>query len=180
MRKALFFLGILSDGDVEWMIRNGAKTRVPAGTALIHQGKPTDSLYFVLDGEFEVFTSKAPHLAILRAGEVMGEISFVDSRPPTASVKARMESQVGVVPRTLLAAKLKEDLGFSSRLYRAMATFMADRLRTTVGNFGTGTLELDEDIEDTDEVASHLMDNISMAGARFSEMQRRTWGGGQR
>jgi len=176
MRKALFFLGILSDGDVEWIIRNGAKTRVPAGTVLIRQGQATDSLYFVLDGEFEVYTNKAPRLAVLKAGEVMGEISFVDSRPPTASVKALMESQTGVVPRALLAAKLKEDMGFSSRLYRAMATFMADRLRTTVGNFGTGALELDEEIEDVDEVAPHLMDNISMAGARFSEMQRRSWG----
>jgi len=176
MRKALFFLGILSDGDIEWIIRNGTKKRVPAGTELIHQGKPTESRYFVLDGEVEVFTSKAPRLAILKAGEVMGEISFVDSRPPTASVKALMESQVGVVTRTLLAAKLKDDMGFSSRLYRAMATFMADRLRTTVGNFGTGAMELDEDIEDVDEVAPHLMDSISMAGARFSEMQRRVWG----
>jgi len=176
MRKALFFLGILSDSDIEWIIRNGSKTRVLKGSVLIHQGKPTDSLFFVLDGEFEVFTSKAPHLAVLKAGEIMGEISFVDSRPPTASVKAMMESQVGVVPRALLASKLKDDTGFSSRLYRAMATFMADRLRTTVGNFGTGALELDEEIEDLDEVAPHLMDSISMAGARFSEMQRRSWG----
>jgi CRP-like cAMP-binding protein len=148
----------------------------PAATTLIHQGKPTDSLFFVLDGAFEVFTSKAPKLAVLKAGEVVGEISFVDSRPPTASVRALMESQVGVIPRTLLAAKLKADVGFGARFYRALATFMADRLRTTVGNFGTGTLELDEEIEDVDEVAPHLMDNISMAGARFSEMQRRSWG----
>jgi CRP-like cAMP-binding protein len=176
MRKALFFLGILSDTDIEWIIRNGSKTRVSAGTVVIHQGKPTDYLYFVLDGEFEVYTSKASRLAILKAGEVMGEISFVDSRLPTASVRAITESQVGVVARALINAKLKEDMGFGSRLYRAMATFMADRLRTTVGNFGTGAMELDEDIEDLDEVAPHLMDNISMAGSRFSEMQRRSWG----
>jgi len=113
---------------------------------------------------------------VLKAGEVMGEISFVDSRPPTASVKALMDSRVGVVPRTLLTSRLKEDSGFASRFYRAMATFMADRLRTTVGNFGTGAMELDDEIEDLDEVAPHLMDNISMAGVRFSEMQRRTWG----
>jgi CRP-like cAMP-binding protein len=173
MRKALFFLGILSDTDIEWIIRNGLKTRVSAGATLIQQGKPTDSLFVVLDGEFEVFTSKAPRLAVLKAGEVMGEISFVDSRPPTASVKALMDSQVGVVSRKLLASKLRDDVGFGSRFYRAMATFMADRLRTTVG---TGALELDEDIEDVDEVAPHLMDNISMAGVRFSEMQRRSWG----
>ena len=179
MRKALFFLGILSDSDIEWLISNGVKRRVAAGSTLIQQGKPTESLFFVLEGEFEVFTTKAARLAVLKAGEVMGEISFVDSRPPTASVKALMDSQLGVVSRSLLTSRLKEDVGFGSRFYRAMATFMADRLRTTVGNFGTGELELDEDIEDADEVAPHLMDNISMAGARFSEMQRRSWGGGQ-
>jgi CRP-like cAMP-binding protein len=177
MRKALFFLGILSDSDTEWIVRNGQKMLVAANTVLIHQGKPTPSLFLILDGEFEVFTTKAPQLAVLKSGEIVGEISFVDSRPPTASVKALMESHVGAVPRELLASKLKEDLGFASRFYRAMATFMADRLRTTVGNFGTGEMELDEDIEDVDEVAPHLMDNISMAGSRFSEMQRRTWGG---
>jgi CRP-like cAMP-binding protein len=176
MRKALFFLGILSDSDIEWIIRNGVKSRVPSGTVLIHQGKPTESLFFVLDGEFEVFTAKAARLAVLKSGEVVGEISFVDSRPPTASVRATMDSQVGTIERLLLAAKLKDDVGFSSRFYRAMATFLADRLRTTVGNFGTGKLEADEEIEDVDELAPHLMDNISMAGVRFSEMQRRSWG----
>jgi CRP-like cAMP-binding protein len=176
MRKALFFLGILSDTDVEWIIRNGSKTRVPAGTVLIHQGKATEWLYFVLDGEFEVFTHKVPHLASLKAGEVVGEISFIDSRPPTASVKALADSQVGAVSRVLLVRKLTEDMGFSSRFYRAMATFMADRLRTTVGHFGTGATEADDEGEEVDEVAPYLMDMISMAGSRFAEMQRRTWG----
>jgi CRP-like cAMP-binding protein len=182
MRTALFFLGVLSDGDIEWVVRNGVKTRVPANTVLIHQGKATDSLFFVLDGEFDVFTKTVSSLALLRAGEVVGEISFVDSLPPTASVKARMDSLVGAIPRPLLASKLKEDPGFASRFYRALAMFMADRLRTTVGNMGKtpGAQDdepLDMEIDDVDEVAPHLMDNISMAGSRFSEMQRRSWGG---
>ena len=186
MRKALYFLGILSDTDIEWIIRNGVKTRLPANTILIHQGRATDSLFFVLDGEFDVFTKMAPSIAVLKAGEIVGEISFVDSLPPTASVKARMDSLVGAIPRHLMASKLKEDTGFASRFYRAMAMFMADRLRTTVGNLGKSALEpedetydetMDPEMDDTDEVMPHLMDNISIAGARFSEMQRRSWGG---
>ena len=100
------------------------------------EGQPADSLFFVLDGEFVVSTRMAPRIAVLQAGEVVGEISFVDSRPPTASVTALMESRVGAIPRPLLASKLKEDPGFASRFYRALAMFMADRLRTTVGNMG--------------------------------------------
>lgn len=99
MRRALYFLGILDDRDLEWMIRSGRKVTVPAGTQLIEQGKPTEWLYFVLDGALVVHTPTAPQIAILKAGDVVGEISFVDARPPVASVRADVESKVGAIPR---------------------------------------------------------------------------------
>ena len=176
MRKALYFLGILDDKDTEWMIRNGTKMKIAPGTVLIEQGKPTEWLYFVLDGAFIVYTRNAPRIATLKAGEVVGEISFVDSRPPTASVRAEVECKVGAVPRRVLNEKLEEDVGFAARFYQSIAVFLADRLRTTVGSLGVQKLELVESIEDTDELASHLLGNVSMAGTRFAEMQRRDWG----
>jgi len=175
MRKALYFLGILDDRDVEWMIRNGRKMTVAPGTLLIEQGKATDWLYFVLDGAFVVYTRTIPRIAVLKAGEVVGEISFVDSRPPVASVRAEVESKAGAIPRSALTKKLQEDVGFAARFYQSVAVFLADRLRTTTGSLGT-ELQLDETIEDTDELAPHLMAHISMAGLRFAEMQRRHWG----
>ena len=57
MRRALYFLGILDDQDVDWMIRNGRKMTVAPGEHLIGQGKPTEWLYFVLDGHFVVYTA---------------------------------------------------------------------------------------------------------------------------
>jgi hypothetical protein len=54
--------------------------------------------------------------------------------------------------------------------------FLADRLRTTTGALGASAPRLDESIEDDDELAPHLMANISMAGLRFGEMQRGRWG----
>jgi len=175
MRKALYFLGILDDRDVDWLIRNGRKMTVAPGTLLIEQGKATDWLYFVLDGAFEVYTRTTPRIAVLKAGEVVGEISFVDSRPPVASVRAEVESKTGAIPRSALTKKLQEDVGFAARFYQSVAVFLADRLRTTTGSLGT-PLQLDESIEDTDELATHLMAHISMAGLRFAEMQRRHWG----
>ena len=148
MRKALYFLGILDDRDMDWMIRSGKKMTVAPGTHLIEQGKPTDWLYFVLDGAFVVYTRTAPRIAVLKAGEVVGEISFVDSRPPVAGVRAEVESKVGAIPRTALASKLQQDVGFAARFYRAVAVFLADRLRTTTDNVGTQELQLDESIEE--------------------------------
>ncbi len=176
MRRALYFLGILDDQDVEWMMRHGRKVTVAPGEQLIRQGTPTESLYFVLDGAFVVYTATAPRVAELKAGDVLGEISFVDARPPSASVRAEMESKVGAIPRAALQAKLQQDVGFAARFYQALAVFLADRLRTTTGRLGGTDLRLAEDVEDVDELASHLMANISMAGLRFTAMQRGRWG----
>jgi CRP-like cAMP-binding protein len=178
MRRALYFLGILDDQDVEWMMRHGRKMTVAPGEHLIRQGTPTEWLYFVLDGCFVVYTASAPRVAELKAGEVLGEISFVDARPPSASVRADIESKVGAIPRAALQAKLRQDVGFAARFYQSLAVFLADRLRTTTGSLGGKDLQLSEDVEDVDELASHLMANISMAGLRFTEMQRGRWGAG--
>lgn len=177
MRKALYFLGILDDRDVEWMIRNGRKMTLAPGKVLIEQGKPTEWFYFVLDGVFVVYTHSASRIATLKAGEVIGEISFVDERPPTASVRAEVESKVGAVARVALIEKLREDVEFAARFYQSIAVFLADRMRTTIGSLGVQKLELEESVEDEDELAPHLLNHVSMAGIRFAEMQRREWGG---
>jgi CRP-like cAMP-binding protein len=176
MRRALYFLGILDDRDVEWMMRQGRKLALAPGDVLIRQGEPSDSLYFVLDGGLVVSTATASRVAELKAGDVVGEISFVDARPPSASVKAEVATKVGAVPRAALAARLQQDVGFASRFYQSLAVFLADRLRTTTGALGASAPRLDESIEDDDELAPHLMANISMAGLRFGEMQRGRWG----
>ncbi len=177
MRKALYLLGILEDSDLEWLMRYGTKLALEPGAILIEEGKPCDSLYFVLDGTFVVFTRKSPRLAVLRAGEVVGEVSFVDARPPTASVRAEVPATVGAVPRTALAQKLRDDIAFASRFYRSIATFLADRLRRTTGSLGVQNV-LDEGLEDEgDNLPPHLLRNVSIAGTRFVEMQRRDWGG---
>ncbi len=176
MRKALYFLGILDDSDVEWMIRHGKKIPLAPGAVLIEQGKPTDWLYFVLSGTLEVYTRGTPSVALLKVGDVVGEISFVDSRPPTASVRAQVESLVGAIPRDQILERIRENIGFAARFYQSIAIFLADRLRTYMVKVDSQKPELDENIEDRDELAAHLLSNVSMAGNRFAEMQRREWG----
>ena len=176
MRKALYFLAILDDSDREWIIRNGKKMKIQAGTVLIDQGKPTEWLYFVMNGAFVVYSRNVPHIEKLKSGEVIGEISFVDSRPPTASVRAEVDSEVGAISRQALTHKLQGDISFAAHFYQSIAVFLADRLRTTVESLGGHKLQLAEEVEDVDEVAPQFMRDISMAGMHFAEMQRRRWG----
>jgi CRP-like cAMP-binding protein len=174
LKKVLYFLGTLDDQDIEWMVRNGTRINTPARTPIIQEGHPTEWLYFILGGEFSVTSSRSSaEIARLSAGEILGEISFVDSRPPSATVTALDEAVVGAVPVEALQRKLDRDAPFAARFYKAIAIALADRLRETAGVATRGGPNGEED---DSTVAPHLLDTISMAGARFAEMQRRPWG----
>ena len=174
MRKALFILGSLSDLDVDWLIENGSKEKISANQVLIGQGEAVSSLYFITQGEFAVTNPKQGNkeIARLKSGEVVGEMSFIDSSPPSASVVAKQDSTVLAIPREDLADHLKDDTGFASRFYYALAVFLSDRLRKTVKSLGYG--EHNEDDDDMgDEIDLGVMDNLHLAGARFDTIMRR-------
>jgi CRP/FNR family cyclic AMP-dependent transcriptional regulator len=176
MRKALFFLGILDDADVEWMIATGAKQQLNPGEVLIQEGKPAASVFLVLEGVLSVVARAAGNqeVARLRPGEIVGEMSFVDSRPPSATVQAIEPSSVLAIPRRGLEARLSQDASFAARFYRAMAVFLSDRLRSTVGLLGYGSGQtLEDQASYADEIDPAVLDNVSLAGARFDILQRR-------
>jgi len=176
MRKALFFLGILNDADVEWMISAGAKQHLNPGEVLIQEGKAATSVFLVLEGVLSVVARAAGNkeVARLRSGEIVGEMSFVDSRPPSATVQAVEPSSVLAIPRIGLEARLSQDAPFAARFYRAMAVFLSDRLRSTVGLLGYGSGQtLEDEASYADEIDTAVLDNVSLAGARFDLLQRR-------
>jgi len=173
MRKALYVLGILNDSDIDWLSQNGTSRFLEPGNVIIVQGKPVDTLFIVLSGELQVY-SKDVEVARLQSGEIVGEISFVDSRPPLASVKALANSNVFAIGAEALRAKLARDSSFASRFYRAVAVFLADRLRVTTSRFGYGGAGQDASkLEDPDEVHPELLDSIDLAATRFDKLLRR-------
>lgn len=170
MRKVLYILGQLSDEDVEWLLANGKKETLREGQVLIQRGTPIDSMYIILDGQVGVFTSGSSPIAELGAGEVVGEISFVDNRPPLATVKALDTTILFAVPEAQLNNKMEADTGFASRFYKAIATFLAYRLRDTTAQLGYGT---EANLDNPDELDDNVMDNVYLAGTRFDRILKR-------
>ena len=169
MRKALYLMGILDDGDVEWLAKNGSTRYVPAGTMLIHENTAIEDVYVLLDGELSVLSQALSNrqIASLLAGEIVGEISLVDSRPSSATVLAACDSHVLVIPRRVLSSKLQMDNAFSARFYKAVATLLADRMRKTVSYLGYGKWS---EGMDPDELDEPLMDTASLGATRFDRM----------
>ena len=176
MRKVLFILSELADADLDWMIQNGAKTTYPKGAVLIEEGKPISVLFVLLDGHLSVSLAAlgGKEVALLRSGEILGELSFLDSRPPSATVTAADDATVLAVPRARLTTKLDEDPSFAARFYRALGVFLASRLRSTQQRLGYGGDEiLDKDIEHADELDPERLNQVALAGARFDWMLQR-------
>ncbi|MBF0094241.1 MAG: cyclic nucleotide-binding domain-containing protein [Alphaproteobacteria bacterium] len=178
MRKVLYIMGQLNDEDADWFARAGRRRKVPAGEVLIRQGHAIDSMYILLDGAMAVSLSGIGDVAKLSSGEMIGEMSFIDSRPPSASVRAETDCFVLDLPRDAIMDKLEDDVGFSARFYRAIATFLSDRLRGTVQRLGYHDDKgLDEDTEMEGELDMNILDNIHIAGARFDRMLKKLMGG---
>ena len=176
MRKVLYIFGQMGDDDIEWMIAAGRVRRLAPGTVLIHEGQPVDALYIVLEGTLAVSAAalQGGEVARLGAGEIIGEISFVDSRPPSATVTADQAAVVLALDRSELYARLERDAWFAARFYRAVAVFLADRVRNTVSRLGYGASQpMDEDAEYQGELDLDVLDNVHLAGARFDRMLKR-------
>jgi CRP/FNR family cyclic AMP-dependent transcriptional regulator len=180
MRKVLFLFGQLNDDDVEWMLAAGARRFVPAGQTLIEQGVAVDAVFILLEGRLAVWLKgrRGPEreIARLNAGEIVGEMSFVDTRPPSATVRALEDSTVFAVPKSVLNTKLLSDSGFAARFYRALAIYLSTTVRErhrALGGLGTGEAPEEEEEDDIDELDPNVLDGVYLAGERFDRMVKR-------
>lgn len=179
MRKVLFLFGQLNDDDLEWMLKAGRKRPVREGEVLIRQGVPVDEVFILLEGRLAVWLQlrRGPEreIARLQAGEIVGEMSFVDTRPPSATVRAVEDSTVFAITKAVLSAKLAADQGFAARFYRALAIYLSTTVRERHRALGYGAdsdlAEMEED--EGDELDGNVLDGVYLAGERFDRMVKR-------
>jgi CRP-like cAMP-binding protein len=178
MRKVLYLFGQLNDDDVEWMMVTGRKQPVTRGGVLIQQGVPVDALFILLEGRLSVLLGRQEReIARLNAGEIVGEMSFVDARPPSATVRGFEDATVFAISKPVLANKLDRDLGFAARFYRALAIYLSTTVRERHRMLGYGAgVEPDETEDDADELDPNILDTVSLAGDRFDRMVKRLIG----
>jgi CRP/FNR family transcriptional regulator, cyclic AMP receptor protein len=170
VRKVLFMFGDLSDSDIEWLAVAGEAKRFQKGAVLIHQGKPMEEIYILLDGQLSVQVASSRDqrtINTLQKGEIVGELSFLDSRPPTATVLAATDAVALTISRQKLRAKLERDTAFAAKFYRGLGVFLADRLRRATRTLGYEDSQSPRADEATDEIDPELLDTVAIAAKRF-------------
>jgi CRP/FNR family transcriptional regulator, cyclic AMP receptor protein len=171
MRKVLYIFGLLTDADVEWIAGTGVRRHVRDKEIVIREGAPVQWLIFLLEGEFVVSAQGVGEVARLGVGEIVGEMSLLDSAPPSATVVANGECMALFLDKDAVLRRLEADAAFGRRFYKALAVFLADRLRGTVRRLGYGNEQpLDYGAIAKDELDVGILDGVSMAGDRFDRM----------
>ena len=147
--RSVHILSLLDDEDIAWLAQVGLRLSLPPVAPLVEEGMRTPFLYIILSGAFLV-TSMVPasktsekSISLIQRGELVGELSFLDARPASATVRAARPSQVLAVARSEVMRKLQADLAFAARFYRALGITLAMRLRTQTHGQELGEEELD-------------------------------------
>ncbi|WP_298887663.1 cyclic nucleotide-binding domain-containing protein [uncultured Bradyrhizobium sp.] len=174
MRKVLFMFGVLNDSDVEWMVRSGQRRTIRGGEVVIQEGVPVGSIILVLQGRMGVEIQGGGEIAQIEAGDIVGEMSLVDSAPPSATVLAKVDALTLFIDKAILQQKLASDASFASRFYRALAILLSDRLRATERRMAYGKdVDLaNENARLQDELDPEVLDRLAMAGERFDRLRK--------
>ncbi|MEH0860543.1 Crp/Fnr family transcriptional regulator [Halobacteriovorax sp. DPLXC-1] len=106
--------------------------RFKAGEVLFNQNDPADSLYIIQKGQIRLYIPKGQgfvEIAILRAGEVIGEMAYFDEKGSRRSCSAAAIVPTDVV-RVTFAAFDKTMQGLNP-WFKTIVNTLADRLRKT-------------------------------------------------
>ncbi|MBK6948971.1 MAG: cyclic nucleotide-binding domain-containing protein [Haliscomenobacter sp.] len=160
-------MGHLSDRDIEWLIENGSTRLLHPGDYLVRQGKSIEEIYIVLSGSLRIFHEQNPRheIAHIGSGEIIGEMSFLDDRPPSVSVVANEEVKVYRISLEPVRQYMEVNTRFAARFYYSIALFLSDRLRKTTSRLGYGAPE-----DDMDELDANVLLQVGQAGSRFHRL----------
>lgn len=95
---------------------------------LIREGEESSEMYYLQTGTLGVYKRKGDqehHIGSIISGELVGEMSFLDKQPRSATVKALTESILVIIP----AEKLDSVLESQPKWFTALLHTLTERLR---------------------------------------------------
>ena len=135
------------------------KRRYRRGEIIVEQGRKSDALFILLSGRARVITSDARGreviLAVLEAGDYLGEMSLIDNEPHSATVRAEVQTDVLVLGRAEFSTCLPDNSSLSYAILRGLVARLrnADRqieslaLLDVYGRVARALLDMAEDEE---------------------------------
>jgi signal transduction histidine kinase/predicted CoA-binding protein len=120
----------MPDHDLERLCEMITEIHLKPGDQLFAEGSPGDMAYIIEEGEIEILKAsggKNVLLAVRKSGEVIGEMSLLESAPRFASGKARTDSKLLAISHD----QLDDLLNTSPSAARSLLFTITSRLRST-------------------------------------------------
>ncbi len=101
---------------------------LPAGKILLSEGEESHSMYLLLEGQLIVSRKDGDKdiiLGLINAGEIVGELSFLDQEPRSATVRAVQECKLVQIPLKMIEEVFKTQPPW----FEVFIKTLAERLR---------------------------------------------------
>jgi len=116
-----------------WASSTQTTDSLTANTTLIEEGQEGSELLLLIEGEGVVNTRRddgtSVELAQLEAGQILGDMSFLEGRPTVATVVGQAGSRWIRIPFTALEAAIEEDVELAADVYNVLARKLALQLQ---------------------------------------------------
>ena len=113
---------MLTQAQAESIAESVVKRRYRRGELIVERGRKTNSLFILLTGRARVVAAdergREVILAVLEAGDYIGEMSLIDNEPHSATVRAEVQTDVLVLGRQEFARCLPESSSLSYGMQR--------------------------------------------------------------
>jgi CRP-like cAMP-binding protein len=128
----------VSEDTLEKLSRSGRTMVLQQGEVLIEEGDTVKSIYCILKGEVDILVpddleeyEDLTWINMLVDGECIGEYSFVDHQPASATVRANTEVQLFELSHDDLRRLLDDDNELRAQIYKNLLESLVERLRST-------------------------------------------------
>jgi len=141
---AVGIAALLEDEDRRLLSDYGEFLPVQPEQVLIEEGKPQNSLYFLISGVLHVHTlrdGKPALLARIEAGATIGEINVFDPATASASVTSKSFAQIWRADRQAIEDYVEAYPAAGSRLVIGILAEMSQRIRNMNEKLATAELE---------------------------------------
>jgi hypothetical protein len=101
---------------------------------IFEEGQPGAALFLILDGKVAVEMCRENHmttLAILERGAFFGEMALLNEAPRSANARSVERTYTLALYRNDLSRLIQRDPQTACQIYRALASIIGDRLRST-------------------------------------------------
>jgi CRP-like cAMP-binding protein len=122
----------LTPNDWALIVDKAVRMQFKPGETIVQKGRRTHGVYLVLKGTASVQIASRANLEV-GAGEVCGEISFLDELPATADVVAKQAVEAYYLDRGALRSLFELFPHLGSRFYQSLAGILSRRLRELIG-----------------------------------------------